>query len=254
MTAMSGKDQAKAERNEANEDRVDPSAQEAADRAAEQAVEDALRQAGAEHLVEDADVGGDAGAEGEAAQADPNARQPNAEDEITRLSAENAELKDRMMRVVADAENTKRRAEKDAGDAKKYAAASFVKEMLPAIDNLRRAVDSVPEQLKTENETVKNLAIGVEMTEKQILDAFDKAGIKKVDPLGEKFSYERHQAISEATDTGKPSGTIVQVLQPGYMLHDRLLRPAMVVVAKGEPKAGGSEGGEAKDGGIDTTA
>ncbi|MBP5859099.1 nucleotide exchange factor GrpE [Marivibrio halodurans] len=237
----SGKDQARTDHNAETEDRVDPSAQEAA----EKAVEEALRQAGAEHLVEDeapAEDGADA------KTGDSNAAQPNAEDEITRLSAENAELKDRMMRVVADAENTKRRAEKDASDAKKYAASSFVKEMLPAVDNLRRALDSVPEALKAENETVNNLAVGVEMTEKQILDAFEKAGIKKVDPLGEKFSYDRHQAISEATDTGKPAGTVIQVLQPGYMLHDRLLRPAMVVVAKGEPKAGGDGGG------VDTTA
>lgn len=251
MTDMtSGKDQARTDHNAETGDRIDPSAQEAA----EKAVEDALRQAGAEHLVEDEARDG-APAEGgaDSADADPNAAQPNAEDEITRLSAENAELKDRMMRVVADAENTKRRAEKEAGDAKKYAAASFVKEMLPAVDNLRRALDSVPEALKAENETVNNLAVGVEMTEKQILDAFEKAGIKKVDPLGEKFSYDRHQAISEATDTGKPAGTVIQVLQSGYMLHDRLLRPAMVVVAKGEPKAGGgASGGEG--GGVDTTA
>jgi molecular chaperone GrpE len=247
---MSGKDQAKAQRNEEPEDQVDPSAQEAAERA----VEEALRQAGADHLVEE-DPGEDAAdpkSEAKGPSGAAEGRQPNAED---KLSAENAELKDRMMRVVADAENTKRRAEKDAGDAKKYAAASFVKELLPAVDNLRRAVDSVPDSLKDDNETVKNLSVGVEMTEKQILDAFEKAGIRRVDPLGEKFSYDRHQAISEATDTGKPAGTVVQVLQPGYMLHDRLLRPAMVIVAKGDPKGGEAKGGSANDdGGVDTTA
>jgi molecular chaperone GrpE len=241
---MSRKDQANAQQHEDPQDHVDPATQEAA----EKAVEDALRAAGADHLTEPEDGTDDPTADGAAG------KESGAADEIARLKAENEELKDRLMRVVADTENTKRRAEKEASDAKKYAAANFAKEMLPAVDNLRRAVESVPESLREENETVKNLAIGVEMTEKQILDAFEKGGVRKVDPVGEKFSYDRHQAISEVTDTDQPSGTIVQVLQPGYMLHDRLLRPAMVIVAKGAPKAAGEAKPDKGEDGVDTTA
>ncbi|MCR9219336.1 MAG: nucleotide exchange factor GrpE [Alphaproteobacteria bacterium] len=243
---MTGKDQAKDRRESAPEDVIDESALEAARRAAEAAGE----------------APPDGAAEGEAAGAAAGAAADGAaeEDAVARLTRENEELKDRMLRVVADAENTKRRAEKDAADARKYAAASFVKEMLPAIDNLRRAVDSVPDSLKSDNETVKNLTVGVEMTEKQMLDALEKGGVRRIDPAGEKFSYERHQAISEATGTGHPAGTVVQVLQPGYLLHDRLLRPAMVVVAKGDPAAAGGEQAapdaakSGDDDGVDTTA
>ncbi|MEQ8604935.1 MAG: nucleotide exchange factor GrpE [Marivibrio sp.] len=244
---MTGKDQAKKTDDQtAHTDSAEPGAASEAERAAEKAVDDALRQARGEGPA-DADAA-------EATQAASEGGDPTAE--IARLQAENAEMKDRMMRVVADAENTKRRAEKDAADARKYAASSFVKEILPAVDNLRRAVDSVPEAMQAENETVKNLVVGVEMTEKQILDALAKGGVRKMDPKGEKFSYDHHQAISEATGTGQPAGTIVDVLQPGYMLHDRLLRPAMVVVAKGDA---GAPANDAKDGpkdggGVDTTA
>lgn len=243
---MTGKDQAK-KTDDQTPEHAAPAASEA-ERAAEKAVEDALRQARGEGPA-------DAGPDGEAAKGQP-APDGDAAAEIERLKAENAEMRDRMMRAVADAENTKRRAEKDAADARKYAASSFVKELLPAVDNLRRAVESVPEAMQAENETVKNLVVGVEMTEKQILDALAKGGVRKMDPKGEKFSYDHHQAISEATGTGQPAGTIVDVLQPGYMLHDRLLRPAMVVVAKGDagapandPKDGPKDGG-----GVDTTA
>eukprot|EP00752_Nemacystus_decipiens_P015288 g13621.t1 len=264
---MTGKDQAKDRRESAPEDVIDESALEAARRAAEAAGEappagpvegDAARGAATGGAATGGAAKG-AAAKGTAAEGVDGEGSAEA-DALARLTRENEELKDRMLRVVADAENTKRRAEKDAADARKYAAASFVKEMLPAIDNLRRAVESVPDSLKSDNETVKNLTVGVEMTEKQMLDALEKGGVRKIDPAGEKFSYERHQAISEATGTGHPAGTVVQVLQPGYMLHDRLLRPAMVVVAKGDPAAAGGEQATADaaksggDDGVDTTA
>jgi len=185
----------------------------------------------------------DAGGGGEA-EADPFAV-------LQALQAENADLKDRLMRALAETENTRRRAEKDRADASKFGGSGLVKELLAVLDNLGRAVSAVPPELRDENDQIKNLIVGVEMTEKQFLDAFTRFGIARIDPKGEKFSYDRHQAMSEREGTGEPAGTIVDVLQPGYMMHDRLLRPAMVVVAKGEPvKPGPPEGHDP----IDTTA
>ncbi|MEQ9489716.1 MAG: nucleotide exchange factor GrpE [Alphaproteobacteria bacterium] len=167
------------------------------------------------------------------------------------LQKENAELKDRLMRALAETENTRRRAEKDRSDASKFGGSGIAKELLPVLDNLGRAVSAVPPELSEENEQIKNLVVGVEMTEKQFLDAFNRFGIKRIDPKGEKFSYDRHQAMSEREGTGEAPGTIVEVLQAGYMMHERLLRPAMVVVAKGEPKKTGRPEGHDP---IDTTA
>lgn len=157
------------------------------------------------------------------------------QDPLEVLQAENAELKDRLMRALAEVENVRRRADKDRQDAAKYGPSGLAKELLGAIDNLGRAVQSVTEEDKESSPAMKNLAIGVEMTEKQFLEALERFQVKRIDPLGEKFSYEHHQAMSEATDTGEAPGTVVQVLQPGYIMHDRLLRPAMVIVAKGDP-------------------
>ena len=260
---MSGKDKAKAEQTQSEArdgDQVDESAQDAAERIVEEALREAESGAEAKDRASAANDAANAEAEGGQTEAGADA-EGGGPDPMETLRRENAELKDKMMRAVADAENTRRRAEKDAADARKYAASTLVKELLPAVDNLRRAVDSVPEAITAENEQVNNLVVGVEMTEKQILEAFEKAGIHRIDPQGEKFSYERHQAISETADTDLPDGTVAQVLQPGYMLHDRLLRPAMVVVAKGGKggKGGATGGGEPsadsdEGGGVDTTA
>lgn len=159
-----------------------------------------------------------------------------ADGELEKLRAENAELKDRLMRSLAEVENVRRRAEKERQDQSKYGVSPLAKELLPVADNLKRALESIPAELKDGNDQVKNFVMGVEMTEKQLADALTKAGIERVHPEGEKFDYRYHQAMSEAKDTGLPNGTVVQVLQDGYVLADRLLRPAMVIVAKGEPK------------------
>lgn len=157
------------------------------------------------------------------------------EDQITALKAELAAMKDRALRAVAEAENVRRRADKERQDAAKYAPAGLAKDLLPVVDNLRRALESVPEEARQQDEVMKNLLVGVEMTEKMLLDAFGKHGIVKLDPEGEKFNYAEHQAMQEIPGTGQPAGTVVQVLQSGYKLQDRLLRPAMVIVAKGDP-------------------
>ena len=171
------------------------------------------------------------------------------EDPLAKLQAENAELKDRLMRALAEVENVRRRADKERQDQSKFGVSPLAKELMPVVDNLGRALEHVPDALKSEDDQVKNFLMGIEMTEKQLIDAFDRCQIKKIDPMGEKFDYKLHQAMSEATGTEHAPGTIVQVLQSGYVLHDRLLRPAMVIVAKGEPEApsGGTET-------VDTTA
>lgn len=155
---------------------------------------------------------------------------------LDKLQAENSELKDRLMRALAEVENVRRRADKERQDGQKYAVSPLAKELLPVADNLRRALDAIPAEVAQGDDQIKNMILGVEMTEKMLLDAFEKVSIQRVDPQGEKFDYKLHQAMSEAEGTGQPAGTVVQVLQAGYVLHDRLLRPAMVVVAKGDPE------------------
>lgn len=171
-------------------------------------------------------------------------------DELAALQAELAESKDRALRAVAEAENVRRRADKERADTLRFGASNLAKELLPVVDNLRRAVDSIPEADREGNEVLKNLLVGVEMTEKMLLDALSKNAVVKIDPLDRKFDYGEHQAIQEITGTDKPAGTVVQVLQPGYKIHDRLLRPAMVIVAKGDAAEQSKDGPDK----IDTTA
>ncbi|MDJ0685031.1 MAG: nucleotide exchange factor GrpE [Alphaproteobacteria bacterium] len=187
--------------------------------------------------------------------ADPAAHPADdaVDDPLDALQAENAQLKDRLMRALAEVENTRRRAEKDRQDAAKYGPSGLAKELLPVLDNLGRAVQSVTPDQREENEALNNISTGVEMVAKQFLDAFARFGVKQIDPeAGERFSYEVHQAMSELEMPDQPAGAIVQTLQPGYMMHDRLLRAAMVVVAKGGPKPGAAPPEDHKP--IDTTA
>lgn len=173
----------------------------------------------------------------EAAQSEQAAEaQPSLETQIAQAEAEAADLKDRLLRALAEVENVRRRAERERDDARKYAVASFAKDLLDAADNLRRAIESMPEA-QVKDDLTRNLLAGVAATERTLLAAFERHGIRRIDPRGERFDHNFHQAIFEAENTGKPAGTVVEVLQPGYVLNDRLLRPAMVGVAKGEAKA-----------------
>ena len=158
---------------------------------------------------------------------------PSAEGRIAELEAEVAKIKDQAWRALAEQENVRRRAQRDREDALKFATSNFAKDLVTVADNLRRAIDSVPEAQAAKDELVKGLLSGVSATERELLGAFEKHGIRKLNPLGEKFDHNFHQAIFELENTGKPAGTVVQVLQAGYTLHDRLLREAMVGVAKG---------------------
>ena len=167
--------------------------------------------------------------ENEAIQAVPD-------DPIAVLEAEVVKLKDQLLRALAETENTRRRADREHQDLIRYGVANLVRDILVVADNLRRALDSLPEDARAENEVVSSLATGVELTEKEFLSALERHNVRKVEPLGELFDHNEHQAMFEVENTGQPAGTIVELLQPGYMLHDRLLRPAMVGVAKGDPE------------------
>jgi molecular chaperone GrpE len=153
---------------------------------------------------------------------------------ITALEAELAETKDRLLRALADVENIRRRGERERDQERRYAATNFGKDMLNVADNLRRALDSVPE---AQDEFTRTLLSGVAATERELLAAFERHGIKRIAPEpGEKFDHNLHQAMFEVENTGRPAGSIVQVLQNGYVMHDRLLRPALVGVAKAEAR------------------
>ncbi|MDA0229480.1 MAG: nucleotide exchange factor GrpE [Proteobacteria bacterium] len=144
-----------------------------------------------------------------------------------------AQLKDQLLRALAETENVRRRARKDVTDANRYGIANFARDMLSVSDNMGRALDSIPDDAREESEIVKAIAEGVEMTAREMTSTLERHGVRQVNPLGEKFDYNLHQAMFEAKDSGQPDGTIVEVVQAGYMIGERLLRPAMVGVAKG---------------------
>jgi molecular chaperone GrpE len=158
-------------------------------------------------------------------------------DALEEAKAEIGRLKDQLLRALAETENVRRRAAREREDAQRYGASSFAKDMLAVADNLGRALAHIPAEQLESDPALKSLYDGVAATERQLLAAFERHNIKRVEPLGERFDSNLHQAMFEVPGTGQPAGTIVQVLQPGYMMHDRLLRAAMVGVAKAEPAA-----------------
>ena len=156
----------------------------------------------------------------------------SAGEKVAALEAEVASLKDQLLRTLAETENIRRRAQREREDTAKYAVSSFAKDLVSVADNLRRAVEAVTPEQREQDEALKNLLVGIEATERQLLAAFDRGGIKKMEALGEPFDPNFHQVVFEVENTGKPGGTIVQVLQDGYTIHGRLLREAMVGAAK----------------------
>lgn len=157
---------------------------------------------------------------------------------IHALQAENDDLKDRLLRAIAEQENLRRRMEREKSEALQYASTGFARDLLPVADNFGRALAAIPDEAADANETVKNLVVGVEMVEREMLNAFERHGILRYDPMGERFDPHLHQAIFEVEDPSLPSGQVVQVVQTGYKIGDRVLRPAMVGVSKGGPKPG----------------
>ncbi len=167
---------------------------------------------------------------------DTTAGSPQDVERIAELESQLAEMKDQALRAMAETENMRRRTERERADMQKYAITSFAKELLNVSDNLRRALEAVPEESKQGNEELNNLLVGVEATERELLKIFEKKGIQKIHPLGEKFDPNFHEVMFEAPSEEHPAGTIFQVMEAGYVINDRLLRPARVGVSKGSPE------------------
>jgi molecular chaperone GrpE len=154
----------------------------------------------------------------------------------TALDRELAEMKDRLLRTLAEMENLRKRTEREVTDARLYGVASFARDVLSVADNIRRALEAVPADALANAQAMKALVDGVELTERELLKALEKNGVRQFTPQGEKFDPNVHQAMYEVADPSVPAGSIVQVMQPGYMIGERVLRPALVAVAKGGPK------------------
>ncbi|MBU6442391.1 MAG: nucleotide exchange factor GrpE [Alphaproteobacteria bacterium] len=171
-------------------------------------------------------------------------------EEVKALKAEIAELKDRALRALAEAENTRRRAEREKQDASQYAISRFARDMLQVADNFARAIAACPAEVReAAPPQLKAVIEGVEVTDRQLIATLEQHGIKQIDTTNAKFDPNLHQAIAEVPGGGKPAGTIVDVVQVGYQIGERLLRPAMVTVAKKEDGATPQPGGT-----VDTNA
>ncbi len=161
---------------------------------------------------------------------------------IEALNAENTQLKDRVLRTLAEMENLRRRTEREVADAKTYGVTSFARDMLTVVDNLARALDHLPSEARAAAEPqIQSVIEGVELTARDLEAVLGRHGVKKLDPKGQKFDPNFHQAIFEAPDQTLPAGTVSQVVQSGWTIGDRVLRPAMVGVSKGGPKAAPKE-------------
>jgi molecular chaperone GrpE len=173
---------------------------------------------------------------------DPEAQvlpgEPDSPDNLETLRLENAGLKDKLLRTLAEMENLRRRAEREVADAKIYGVTSLARDMLTFADNLRRAVESVPAEAR-EKAVVpwKTLIEGIELTERDFLSRLGRFGVKKLEPQGTKFDPNLHEALFEVPDETVPNGTVVQVVEDGYAIGDRVLRPAKVGVSRGGPKS-----------------
>jgi molecular chaperone GrpE len=175
----------------------------------------------------------------ENAQAQEDEIETNANNwaELDKLRAENGDLKDQLLRLAADMENLRKRTARDVHDARAYSVANFARDMLSVSDNLKRALEAIPADVLAEGDAgFKSLAEGVEITERSLMSALERHGVKKLDPLGQKFDPNFHQAMFEIPNADVPQNTVVQVAQSGFVIGDRMLRPALVGVSKGGPK------------------
>ncbi len=168
---------------------------------------------------------------------------------VAALEAELGALKDQALRALAEAENTRRRAVKERDDMRKFAIADFARDILGFADNFRRAREAIPADLAATDDRFKNVIVGIEAMEREVVAVLDKHGVKRLNPMGEPFNPNFHEVMFEAPGTGKPGGTVVQVIETGYVIHDRLLRPARVGVAANDGGVPAGPGGQ-----IDTSA
>lgn len=153
---------------------------------------------------------------------------------LEKLNAENAEMKDRMLRTLAEMENLRRRTEREIADAKTYGVTNFARDMIALADNLRRAIESAPAE---GGEAVKTLVEGLELTERDFLSRLARYNVRKIEPMGQKFDPNMHEALFELPDPSVPANTVMQVVEDGYAIGERCLRPAKVGVSRGGPKA-----------------
>ena len=175
------------------------------------------------------------------AEAKTDARAEDNAEALAGLIAERDELKDRVLRTLAEMENLRRRTEREVADARTYAVTNFARDMLNAADNIRRALESMPAEAASAAEgPFKALIDGIELTERDLAKTLGRHGVKLIEPQGQRFDPNRHQAMFEVPNAEVPNGTVVQVMQSGYIIGDRVLRPALVGVAKGGPKAAAS--------------
>jgi molecular chaperone GrpE len=163
---------------------------------------------------------------------------PSPEEQISLLAAAVDELRDKFLRAVAESDNVRKRAEREVADARAYGIANFARDTIGVADNLARALDAItPESRANADETLKALLDGVDLTRRELRNTLKKHGVREIDPKGEKFDPNFHQAMYEVPDPEAAAGTVVQVMQSGYAIGDRVLRPALVAVAKGGTKA-----------------
>jgi len=156
----------------------------------------------------------------------------------TALERDLADMKDRLLRTLAEMENLRKRTEREVTDARIYGISAFARDIVTVADNMHRAMAALDDELRAKADAgVKALLDGVELTERELLNVLEKHGVKQLDPLGQKFDPNRHQAMYEVEDPSVPAGSVVQVVQSGYLIGDRVLRPALVAVSKGGPKA-----------------
>ncbi len=165
-------------------------------------------------------------------QADSAAEMDPKDAEIERLQEELASVRDQWVRAAAEAENVRKRAKRDIEDAARYGISSFARDMVSVLENLMRASESITPAAKQENAVLASLFQGVELTQQELLGIFEKYGIRRIDPLGQKFDHNFHEAVVQVEQQNVEPGTVIQVVQAGYIIHDRLLRPAMVAVSK----------------------
>jgi len=167
--------------------------------------------------------------------ADPAAQ---AGAELEALIAENADMRDRLLRTMADMENLRRRTEREKTDTSRYAISNFARDVLTVGDNLRRTIEHVPAEAASQDPALKSFLDGVELTERELLNVLERYGVTRIEPLGARFDPNCHQAMYEVQNADVPEGTVVDVMQAGYVIGDRCLRPALVAIAKGGAKAG----------------
>jgi len=160
-------------------------------------------------------------------------------DDLETLLSENAEMRDKLLRTMADMENLRQRTEREKTDTSRYAISNFARDVLTIGDNLRRTIEHVPEDAAAQDPALKSFLEGVELTERELLKMMEKHGVTKLEPLGQRFDPNQQQAMYEVPNTEVPEGTVVEVMQAGYTIGDRVLRPALVAVAKGGAKPAG---------------